>query len=58
MTLVELWVEGADHHQGLTPERALDLIDLISKVSADRGEARPPRLGWLQRVAEKAQPKT
>ena len=58
MTLVELWVEGADHHQGLTPERALDLIDLITTVSADRGEARPPRLDWLKQVAEGAKPKT
>jgi len=58
MTLVELWVEGADHHQGLTPERALDLIELISTVSADRGEARPPRLDWLKQVAEGAKPKT
>ena len=58
LTLAGLWAEGADHHQGLTPERAQDLIDMIAKVSADRGEAHPPRLDWLQRVAEGATPKT
>lgn len=51
MTLAELWAEGADHHHALTPERARDLLDIVSEVSAGRGEARPPRLDWLRRVA-------
>ena len=58
MTPAQLYAEGADHHSGLTPERAQDLADIIEVVSADRGETRPPRLDWLRRVADEKRPKT
>lgn len=58
LTPTELYAEGADHHLGLSPERAQDLLDIIKAVSRDRGEARPPRLDWLKRVTEDAKPKT
>jgi len=59
LTLAGLWDEGADHHLGLTPERAQDLLDMITKLSEDRGEPiMPGRLDWLQRVADGVEPKT
>jgi len=58
LTPAELYAEGADHHQGLTGGRATDLLDIITAVSAALGEAQPPRLDWLKRLADGARPKT